>query len=306
MQSITIITIVVVALLTVIILGLTWVAYSSCIKAYKLEVSQGKHDEEIYTEYSSKKKHKGGLAGTIGSYVILSLLLALFTTGIVYKARGENLSINNQTALVIKTGSMSDFYDDEIAKKYNYDVSLQFDVGDICIFEKVSPESELIEGEVYGYKRKNNIITHRLINVQDGLYEFRGDNNPVSDGLRINKEDIIYHYVGKKVQGVGSFILYAQSIFGMWSLLGIIGVAICSEIVYHKIDKINKERNNLIPDKNLPDQELSEIDLTNDTFGRAVAFILDLKDEAVTIEESAYEKAVKEIWPQLGGENHEK
>ena len=173
MNSSTIITIVVVALLTVIILGLTWVAYSSCIKAYKLEVSQGKHDEEIYTEYSSKNKHKGGLVGTIGSYVILSLLLALFTTGIVYKARGENLSINNQTALVIKTGSMSDFYNDEIAKKYNYDVSLQFDVGDICIFEKVSPESELIEGEVYGYKRKNNIITHRLINVQDGLYEFR-------------------------------------------------------------------------------------------------------------------------------------
>ena len=306
MQTITIIAIVVVVLLTLIIIGLTWLAYSSCIKAYKLEVSHGKHDEEIYEEYTSKKKRKGELWGTIGSYVILSFLLTLFTAGIVYKVRGENLTINNQTALVIKTGSMSDFYDENIAKKYNYDTSLQFEVGDVCIFEKVSSDSELIEGEVYGYKYKKNIITHRLTSVQDGCYSFRGDNNPVSDGLNIARDDIIYHYTGKKIPAVGSFVLYAQSIFGIWSLIGIIGVVISSEIVYNKISKINKERNICISDKNLIGKKLSDNSLGVGTFSRAIALMLDLKDRAAPVTETAFEKACREIWPQLGRMDNEK
>ena len=129
MNSVTIITIVVIALLTVVVFGLAWLAYSSCIKAYKVELNWGKHDAEIKKEYhDKKKKSKKGLIGVILSYVALSAIAALFVTGIVYKARGENFTINNNTVLVIKSGSMSDFYDDKIAIKYENDKSLQFDV----------------------------------------------------------------------------------------------------------------------------------------------------------------------------------
>ena len=243
MNSITIITIVVIALLTVIIFGLTWLGYSSCLKAYKLEVSQGKHDSEIFKHYhDKKKKNKGGLIGIICSYLVLIALSGLFVTGIIYKANGQNFNINNQTALVIKSGSMSGYYDETIAEKYNYDTSLQFDIGDICIFETVSNDTELVEGEIYGYKRKNIIITHRLVSINNNLYEFRGDNNPVSDGYLVKRDNIIYHYVGKKIPGIGAFVLYAQSYFGIWSLVGIIGITISSEIIYYKIEKITKER----------------------------------------------------------------
>ena len=98
MNSITIITIVVVALLTLIIFGLSWLAYSSCLKAYNLEVNFGKHDEELKKEYHTKKR--GGLLGLICSWVVLSALLGLFVTGVVYKASGENFTINNQTVLM--------------------------------------------------------------------------------------------------------------------------------------------------------------------------------------------------------------
>ena len=247
MNSITIITIVVVALLTVIIFSLTWLAYSSCLKAYKMEVDQGKHDEVIKKEYQPKKKNKSGLIGNICSYLALSILLAVFVTGIVYKANGNQFSINGQTALVIKSESMSDFYNEDLAneyKEYNYNTTLQFDIGDICVFDKVSPDTELVKGEVYGYQYKNIIITHRLIDIyEEGpYYTFRGDNNPISDGILVPKDKIIYHYTGKKVPGIGSFVLYAQSYFGIWSLLGITGVTASSEVVYYKINKINKVR----------------------------------------------------------------
>ncbi len=246
MNSITIITIVVIVLLTAIIFGLTWLAYSACIKSYKLEVNLGKHDKEILKEYRDKKSKKGGLIGLIGSYVLLSVVLSLFVAGLVYKVSGENFTINNQTSLVIKTDSMSGFYDDEIASKYNNNKRLQFGVGDICVFEKLSDQSELVEGEIYGYKYKDVIITHRLDTIHETGYEFRGDNNPVSDfdatHQLITRDKVVYHYTGRKVRGIGSFILYAQSYFGLWSLVGIIGITIVSEVGNHQVTKINKKR----------------------------------------------------------------
>ena len=244
MKSITIITIVVVALLTAIIFGLTWLAYASCLKMYKKEVDDGEHDEDILNEYLEERKNIWRLIGSICSYLILFILIALFIVGFSYKIKGNNFVINNKTILVIKTGSMSDFYDDKRAKEYNNDKSLQFDIGDICIFET---NFELKEGEVYGYKYNNSIITHRLITYdkETGLCEFRGDNNNSVDTFiygYIRDTNVVYHYTGHKIKGVGAFILYAQSYFGIMSLVGIIGVFISSEIVNYKIDKINKDR----------------------------------------------------------------
>ena len=243
MNTLTIIVIVVVALLTLIVFGLSWLAYSSCVKSYKMEVSQGKHDEEIQKERKAKKK--GGLLRLIGSYIVLFSLLSLFATGVIYKSNKESFSINNQTALVIKTGSMSDFYNEDVAKQYDNDRTLHFDVGDICIFDNVSQTDELAVGDVYGYKHYNMIIVHRLISIEGDLYMFRGDNNPSFDGS-VKRKDIIYHYTGNRIKGIGSFILYAQSIFGIWSLLGVCGVCVASEIVCWKIGKIEKERHKFL------------------------------------------------------------
>jgi hypothetical protein len=55
-------------------------------------------------------------------------------------------------------------------------------------------------------------------------------------------ENIKYHYTGNKVPAIGSFIIYAQSGFGVWSLLGIMGTTIGSEIVYYKVRQIEKGR----------------------------------------------------------------
>ena len=77
MFSITIITIVVVALLTAIIFGLTWLGFKSCLRMYQIEIANGKYDEEILKEYSHKRR---GLAGIIMSYLVLIFLSSLFIT----------------------------------------------------------------------------------------------------------------------------------------------------------------------------------------------------------------------------------
>lgn len=290
MTSITIITIVVIALLTLIIFGLIGLAYRACLKLYKLELAQGLHDDQLQENNNlSKKKKIAGRIELIGSYLVLLLLLGLFFTGLIYKINGENFTLNNKTILVIKSNSMAGFYDDKIASKYNYDSSLQFSIGDICVFDT---SFELVEGEVYGYRTKDNIIiTHRLVKVYDnGLCEFRGDNNNVSDGY-IQKDKIVYHYSGKKIKGLGSFILFAQSYFGIWALVGIIGVTIFSEIADHNVNVLNNERRLQLKkereqaeNERLANQEKTpDLENTNENFEETQQY--NIQDDILIIDE---------------------
>lgn len=244
MTSITIITIVVVALLTILIFGLLWLGYTSTLRTYRAELRAGKHDRELIKEYRNKKRH---ILGVILSCLIVVLLLSLLICGIVSRINNDTIMIGNKTVLVIKSNSMSDFYNIQYAEELGNDRSLHFSFGDICLFEKVAEDAELVEGDVYGYRYNNYIITHRLVRAyENDSYEFRGDNNQTSDPYRIKRGNILYHYTGKRAAGVGAFVLFAQSYFGLWSIFGFIGVVISNEIICHKIDKLNKERYALI------------------------------------------------------------
>lgn len=246
MSAVTIVVLAVIAILTVAVLSLLWLVYSSCVKAYKVEVASGSHDDDIIRTREAKRNKAGRVVGAIASYVLFASFAALFVVGVVHRANGGYLPFGDQTALVIKSGSMSSFYDESLEEEYRalgYDSSLQFDIGDVCLFEGVPADVELIEGEVYGYRRKNIVITHRLTaESADGLYEFRGDNNPVSDGVLVERADVAYHYTGRKVPGVGAFVLYAQSPFGVWSLSGMICVAIGSEVVQRIVSSTEDAR----------------------------------------------------------------
>lgn len=239
MASIAIITVVVVVLLTLAVFGLAWLAYSSCAKAYRAEVGRGEHDAEIERKRRAKKS-KIRICGLVGSYVFLAALAGLLVTGIVYRANNENLVIGDRTVLAIESGSMSDFYDDAVAEQYGHDRSLQFDVGDLCVFET---RFDLTEGEVYGYKHKNVTITHRLAQLdrEGGYCRFRGDNNAGYDAW-VPIDAVRYRYTGVKVRVLGAFVLYARSYFGIWSLACDIGIIVVSDVVHRRFDAIDDER----------------------------------------------------------------
>lgn len=208
-------------------------------------MNQGKHDAAITADYESRLKNKKkDIIGIIFSYSILSLLAGLFVIGLTYKISGETISLGDTAHLVIKTGSMSGYCNEELEQKYNlYNYpTYHFNVGDICTFKKLPNDAELVKGEVYGYRYKNMIITHRLIDINDNLYVFRGDNNSIADPYYVQRDAIKFHYTGERVQGIGAFILFAQSYFGLWSIVGIIGVAISSEVILYKINSTNKAR----------------------------------------------------------------
>ncbi|MBO5389942.1 MAG: signal peptidase I, partial [Lachnospiraceae bacterium] len=65
----------------------------------------------------------------------------------------------------IKTGSVAIVND-----KYAYD---KIDVGDVIAYKVMD----------------NTLVTHRVIDMQDGVLETKGDNNEVSDGFVVNQEN---------------------------------------------------------------------------------------------------------------------
>lgn len=255
MGSVTIITIVVGAVLVMAIFGFVWIGYAASLREYKMELDQGKYDIELCHELYLKN-HKNNIVKKIGyimTLIILIILFGLFTTSTIFKPITRNITINGNTALVVKTGSMSAFYNDNLAEDYDklgYDENLQFAIGDICIFEKQDGEFKI--GDVYAYYYKGNLITHRLVGTQEVkdnsgnvvkiYYVFRGDNNPSNDQILVTEDKILYHYTGNKIKAIGNIVLFAQSRLGMWFLLCLLGLIISSDYITHKIQNYNDER----------------------------------------------------------------
>lgn len=249
-----IITIVVVSTLVLGIFGLAWILYAASLREYKAELDQGRYDIELCHElYRKDKNHIAKMISYVVFVLLIVFLFGLFLTGMIFRSNNKNITINGNTALVVKTGSMSDFCAEELAEKYKelgYDEKLQFAIGDICLFEET--DSDLTIGEVYAYYYKNSLITHRLIGTQEvkddkgnvvkTYYIFRGDNNPSQDQVLVTKDKILYHYTGNRIPVIGSLILFAQSYLGMWSLVCILGLIISSDFVIRKVQELNNQR----------------------------------------------------------------
>jgi signal peptidase len=99
----------------------------------------------------------------------------------------------------------------------------------------IFPKKSYERGDIvsfYGNSRKN-IVTHRIISIEDGLYITKGDANKIQDDLKLT-DTLIIGKVLFSVDKIGRPILYAKTIPGL-ILLVIIPATI---IVYEEIKKI--------------------------------------------------------------------
>ena len=98
-----------------------------------------------------------------------------------------------------------------------------YKVGSILYYKKVA-ENDLNKGDVITfYSNKREVVSHRIVSINDGLIETKGDANNVADVNKINYSDVIGK-VGKfNLQYVGYYI---KSINDNLKLFMIIAVVI--------------------------------------------------------------------------------
>lgn len=299
-------TILVVASLTALILILALIAFSSLLKHEKSDIEAGKKDAELlHAEVERKSKRHRVLNTIYGVFaaLILGTLVSLATVSVVYRANNDQFTINNKVSLVIASDSMNGFYDDDykvevLSYKDNAEKQ-QFAVGDILTFEKVNEESEIIVGDVYGYKNnKGYIITHRCIGKTDeGKFIFRGDNTGGRDSY-VNRSQIILHYTEAKINYVGLFILFSKSAFGLYALISVIVVYVIAEVFSSKYNKVVKARlyylNNL-PAETKQEEPVKEVEPIVEPVEEKPAEVMEVKATEPAIPQDVAPKPQREV-----------
>ena len=75
------------------------------------------------------------------------------------------------------------------------------------IYYKSVPQEELKVGDTITFTSKNNnLVSHRIVSIENGLYETKGDANNVSDMDKVSYENIKGKVYEKSIPYVGNYI----------------------------------------------------------------------------------------------------
>lgn len=148
------------------------------------------------------------------------------------------------------------------------------DVGDLIIVN--TKYDELKENDIITfYDEKGSFVTHRIIEIKDGEYITKGDNNNSEDQGTINKEDIVAKYV-TRIKGMGKLMAAFKSPLTMIMIL-VIGILVCVLVSTDKegnpiiteeekeYEEFLKYKENSEKEKKSPKQEKKEVKNTAKT-----------------------------------------
>ncbi len=208
---------------------------------YKSETEKvllGKEDKALLEDIAidaernvDKKRKIAMLIGKIAGYVVLAAVGVFFIMTLIsrFSSGAGALFLGDSAYLVIATGSMSE---KNKANDYLFDSSLglddQFDAYDMIQIQRYASEVEVELYDVVAYKADDGtIIVHRIIEIDEDGYITRGDANAASDtGVtydgHLSYEDILGHYEGSRVPGIGSIIVFLQSNAGIITIVSIL------------------------------------------------------------------------------------
>lgn len=253
-----VISIVILVFITLVVSLLMAFGYYTIIKTTRKLSKNGLLDDEFFQEDKKNGNKAVNITISAVTLTLTSVLLFLCGVGLVYRVNDEQFIYRDQTAFVISSNSMESFYNDEYEAKLindlmtyknidedsarNYIKDTEFETGDLLRFKTINNDDNIALYEVYGYKnKKGQIITHRLVGIEGDKYIFRGDNTVAND-ITVSRDQILYHYSSNRIMGVGIFVLFFSSSFGLYSIFITVLVMVTSDIFKHRYEKIRKER----------------------------------------------------------------
>lgn len=214
------------------------------------ELKSGKRDieliDEVVYERQEKVKRRNEIVGTIKNvffYLTLFIVVPVFIFSLISRFTNNAIMIGDRTVMVVASGSMS-----YKAETNDYlvtnNLNDQFSKYDIIILEKVDSAAELKVYDTIAFVNdKGTNIIHRIKSIKyDGSYETRGDAVEVSDSYNPVFPDVIGRYTGKKIGGIGMFVLFFQSYAGIITIVSLVYCLLMIDRMSEKINKVQLER----------------------------------------------------------------
>ena len=228
------------------------ILYKSYATSQIAEIQSGKKDIEIIDEviyerqeHIKRRRKINSVIRNVIFYLTLVIIIPLFIFSLINRFQHNVTMIGNKTIMVVASGSMSEknkanpyLITNDLHSKLNY----QFQTYDIIVLEKVEKASDLSRYDVIAFVNDDGInVIHRIKEIENGKYETRGDANDASDKYHPTFDDIIGRYTGKKINGLGMFIMFLQSYAG---IITIVSLIYCLFMIDHLSRKINQAQEN--------------------------------------------------------------
>ena len=223
------------------------ILFRTYIRSAIKEVQIGQRDVEIVDlmlyekDPQVIKQRKASKAGkNILFYGFLAILIPIFGLSLYSRIKNNVTKIGDNYVLVVASGSMS--YKNE-SNTYLTKYNNQFNTYDIITLVGLKNKNSLKKYDVIAFKNnKNVVVIHRIIDfeiVDDELrFVTRGDANVASDSYKPKMDDVIGKYTGKRIPGIGIFVMFFQSYAG---LVTIASIVYCSFMVSHFNKKLEDE-----------------------------------------------------------------
>lgn len=229
------------------------ILYKSYATSQISEIKTGKKDIEIIDEmvyenqtHVKRRRKIFKIIKNIFFYLLLIIVIPLFVFSLINRFSGNVLMINNKAIMVVASGSMSE-QNEENEYLFTNNLNNQFQKYDIIILEKVNDSSELSLYDVIAYRNDEEInVIHRIIKINSQNYETRGDANNATDKYHPEFADVIGKYTGKKLEGIGMFIMFLQSYAGIITIFSLLYCMFMIDSITNKINKVQENRANIL------------------------------------------------------------
>lgn len=193
-----------------------------------------------------KRKKTTEVAKNVVYYAFLAIIIPIFGLSLYSRIKNNVTKFGDNFVMVVASGSMS-MKNEANDYLITYNLNNQFATYDMIVLAGVKSTSQLHQYDVIAYRNDKGInVIHRIINIDytegEVRYTTRGDSNSATDSYRPKISDVIGKYTGKKIPGIGIFIMFFQSYAGIVTILSVV---YCSFMISHfnkKLDTATDER----------------------------------------------------------------
>ena len=204
------------------------ILYKSYATSQIAEIKSGKKDIEIIDEviyerqeHIKRRRKINSVIRNVIFYLTLVIIIPLFIFSLINRFQHNVTMIGNKTIMVVASGSMSEknkansyLITNDTNSKLNY----QFQTYDIIVLEKVEKASDLSRYDVIAFVNDDGInVIHRI-------------------------KDIIGRYTGKKINGLGMFIMFLQSYAGIITIVSLIYCLFMIDYLSRKMNQAQENR----------------------------------------------------------------
>ena len=292
------------------------ILFRNYIRSQIKEINLGNRDIEIvdlmiYERDPKviKKRKADSIAKTVIYYAFLAIVIPVFGLSLYSRIKNNVTKFGDNFVMVVASGSMAQRNE---ANTYldEHNLNNQFNTYDLIVLTGVNSSSQLTLYDVIAYKNDKNInVIHRIIAIDysegEVRYTTRGDSNSATDTYHPKVSDVIGKYTGKKIPGIGIFIMFFQSYAGIVTILSVV---YCSFMISHftkKMDDATEERKTLleqlfdVTEMTESDPQIMSLKQHNVIFYKGYAYTLDPEGQPDKREMTEEEKAQYGVCEQL-------